>query len=48
MMNNVILQLTGWLGEPMQERERINCHHGLTEHPRGKWRYGASGRVGFT
>ncbi|WP_448006169.1 RtcB family protein [Agromyces bauzanensis] len=31
MMDRVIRQVSEWVGEPVEERERINCHHNFTE-----------------
>ncbi len=31
MMDRVIRQVSEWVGAPVQERERINCHHNFTE-----------------
>jgi tRNA-splicing ligase RtcB len=31
MMDRVIRQVSEWVGTPVQERERINCHHNFTE-----------------
>lgn len=31
MMDRVIRQVAEWLGEPVQEYERINCHHNFTQ-----------------
>lgn len=31
MMDRVIRQLSEWMGEPVDERERINCHHNFTQ-----------------
>lgn len=30
MMDRVVRQFTEWVGEPVDERERINCHHNYT------------------
>lgn len=34
MMDRVIRQYSEWVGEPVQEQERINCHHNYTERER--------------
>ncbi|WP_431861072.1 RtcB family protein [Micrococcus terreus] len=31
MMDRVIRQVSEWVGTPVQEQERINCHHNFTE-----------------
>ena len=31
MMDRVITRFSRWVGGPVQERERINCHHNFTE-----------------
>jgi tRNA-splicing ligase RtcB len=31
MMDRVIRQVSEWVGAPVEERERINCHHNFTE-----------------
>ncbi|MCS5721410.1 RtcB family protein [Herbiconiux sp. CPCC 203407] len=31
MMDRVVRQVSEWMGEPVAERERINCHHNFTE-----------------
>jgi tRNA-splicing ligase RtcB len=31
MMDRVIRQVSEWVGVPVEERERINCHHNFTE-----------------
>lgn len=31
MMDRVIRQVSEWVGTPVEERERINCHHNFTE-----------------
>ncbi|MFC0681681.1 RtcB family protein [Lysobacter korlensis] len=31
MMDRVIREFSAWAGEPVSERERINCHHNFTE-----------------
>ena len=31
MMDRVIRQVSEWVGEPVEELERINCHHNFTE-----------------
>lgn len=31
MMDRVIRQVSVWVGAPVEERERINCHHNFTE-----------------
>lgn len=31
MMDRVIRQVSEWVGAPVDERERINCHHNFTE-----------------
>lgn len=31
MMDRVIRQLSEWVGRPVHEQERINCHHNFTE-----------------
>lgn len=31
MMDRVIRQLSEWVGRPVQEQDRINCHHNFTE-----------------
>ena len=31
MMDRVIRQMTEWMGEPVVEQERINCHHNFTQ-----------------
>ncbi len=31
MMDRVVTQLEHWVGQPVQEQERINCHHNYTE-----------------
>ncbi|MFB6611025.1 RtcB family protein [Agromyces sp. NPDC056379] len=31
MMDRVIRQVSEWVGEPVEERARINCHHNFTE-----------------
>ncbi|MBC9957215.1 RtcB family protein [Yimella sp. cx-51] len=31
MMDRVITQLEHWIGAPVQQQERINCHHNYTE-----------------
>ena len=30
-MDRVIRQVSEWVGAPVEERERINCHHNFTE-----------------
>ncbi len=32
MMDRVVRQVAEFLGEPVAEQERINCHHNFTEH----------------
>jgi tRNA-splicing ligase RtcB len=32
MMDRVVRQVSEFLGEPVDEQERINCHHNFTEH----------------
>lgn len=32
MMDRVVRQVSEWVGVPVEERERINCHHNFTEH----------------
>lgn len=32
MMDRVARQLSEFVGEPVEEQERINCHHNFTEH----------------
>ncbi|KHK95653.1 transferase [Microbacterium mangrovi] len=32
MMDRVVRQVSEFLGEPVAEQERINCHHNFTEH----------------
>ncbi|MEZ3161123.1 RtcB family protein [Microbacterium sp. BWT-B31] len=32
MMDRVVRQVSEFLGEPVAEHERINCHHNFTEH----------------
>jgi tRNA-splicing ligase RtcB (3'-phosphate/5'-hydroxy nucleic acid ligase) len=34
MMDRVISCLAGWIGEPVVEGERINCHHNFTQRER--------------
>jgi tRNA-splicing ligase RtcB len=34
MMDRVVRQVTEWMGEAVDERERINCHHNFTEKER--------------
>lgn len=34
MMDRVLRQLTEWVGAPVDELERINCHHNFTEKER--------------
>lgn len=38
MMDRVVEQFEKWIGKPVMERERINCHHNFTqqEHHAGK------------
>ncbi|WP_247826962.1 RtcB family protein [Arthrobacter antioxidans] len=31
MMDRVVRRFTDWVGTPVQERERINCHHNYTQ-----------------
>jgi tRNA-splicing ligase RtcB len=31
MMDRVVRQFTSWVGKPVEERERINCHHNYTQ-----------------
>ena len=31
MMDRVVRQLSEWMGEPVLERDRINCHHNFTQ-----------------
>ena len=31
MMDRVIRQVRGWVGTPVVELERMNCHHNFTE-----------------
>lgn len=31
MMDRVIRQVSEWVGRPVEERQRINCHHNFTE-----------------
>ena len=31
MMDRVVRQVSEWVGAPVEERERINCHHNFTE-----------------
>ncbi len=31
MMDRVVTQLEHWIGSPVQQQERINCHHNYTE-----------------
>ncbi|WBU38369.1 RtcB family protein [Homoserinibacter sp. YIM 151385] len=31
MMDRLVQQLAGWIGEPVVEHERINCHHNFTQ-----------------
>ncbi|MHA7239974.1 RtcB family protein [Arthrobacter sp. TMS1-12-1] len=31
MMDRVVDRFTAWVGRPVQERERINCHHNYTQ-----------------
>ncbi len=30
-MDRVIRQVSEWVGAPVEEQERINCHHNFTE-----------------
>ncbi|WP_440709794.1 RtcB family protein [Herbiconiux sp. YIM B11900] len=34
MMDRVVRQLSEWMGVPVDEQERINCHHNFTEKER--------------
>lgn len=34
MMDRVIAEFESWVGEPIQESERVNCHHNYTEQER--------------
>jgi len=34
MMDRVVRQLSEWMGEPVVESERINCHHNFTQEER--------------
>jgi tRNA-splicing ligase RtcB len=34
MMDRVVRQLSEWMGEPVVESERINCHHNFTQKER--------------
>jgi tRNA-splicing ligase RtcB len=34
MMDRVVRQMTEWMGEPVTELERINCHHNFTQKER--------------
>jgi tRNA-splicing ligase RtcB len=34
MMDRVVRQVSEWMGAPVDERERINCHHNFTEKER--------------
>lgn len=34
MMDRVVACLAAWVGEPVEERERINCHHNFTQQER--------------
>lgn len=34
MMDRVVRQLSEWIGAPVEEVERINCHHNFTEQER--------------
>jgi tRNA-splicing ligase RtcB len=34
MMDRVVTCVTNWIGEPVDEQERINCHHNFTQRER--------------
>jgi tRNA-splicing ligase RtcB len=34
MMDRVVACVTAWIGEPVDEQERINCHHNFTQRER--------------
>jgi tRNA-splicing ligase RtcB len=34
MMDRVVACVTSWIGEPVAEQERINCHHNFTQQER--------------
>ncbi|KQR65018.1 RtcB family protein [Frigoribacterium sp. Leaf172] len=34
MMDRVVRQFTDWVGSPVEEQERINCHHNFTQRER--------------
>jgi tRNA-splicing ligase RtcB (3'-phosphate/5'-hydroxy nucleic acid ligase) len=34
MMDRVVRQVTEWMGSPVEEKERINCHHNFTQKER--------------